>query len=506
MKWVYRWGQYLFDSINTCLNQCNATNARTCQLVGEGDPLGSFFFQGLPVPFKIYTETINLIIGPNVNVNQSNIVTLRGELGLVVCAPNSHMIDNPNHNFTVIVEGVTFQHCAGNTNPTWDYTSGLDDNTNLQLSGNIFDGASTLARPFDGIIDSEFLFTGNYLTNYSGDFGVRFIGRACNTSNIVITLNTFISFRGANLEVIGFDNMVIGNGLPGGNGRYNNGFFDAGGSTTIPPTQRYVVYISTCNDQKKGTIQIAGNIVEGHIGTTCVPPLWSGYFIDPLTWFIPSPYTIITADDTKLFHMAQNFAGSVLCIAMRFDNTPLKCNSPDQQGFLREEVWYKGPNNGLIGQAPPIGFGLYIGPYNAAQENTVLFAPLTTPDLCKHCEEGCPRNTWDLLGWIVGGTLLALLVLCCCCFFVCPGGCFLCPRAPTTFHDDGELGQMVPDNRSSWLTFIRYAPSWNQGRPWRPEDGAGAQPLINRQPVQTLDQAATHNAYATWGRALHAGT
>ncbi len=496
----------------TCLNHCNASAPRVCQVVGQSDPLGSFIFNGLPVPFKYYTEAIDLTIGPDVNINQTtaNTVTLRGEPGLVICSPAPHRIDN-SLGFNVLVEGLNFSHCAGPSVATWDYTSGIDNTQRITLNGNILFGNQTIARPIDGTFDYGFAFTGNYMSGYTGIYGARFVGRNCTYPTILVDLNSFVNFSGVNLEVIGYDNMIVGSGLPGGNGRYSNFFLNAGGNAGVPPAQRYVVFVNTCNDAKPGSITMSGNNIIGTPGfLSCgVPgvPLWSAYYIDPMPWNLISPWTTPGPTDTKAFHVGSNFADGTLCIGLRINDVPFDCLSADQKGFLREDIYYLGPNSGIQGQEPttgtPLGFWLFIGPYNAFQETSALQQPEITSNKCLHCEAGCPRSGWDLFAWIVGLAVLIIIVICALCCFACPFCCFCCPRQSNGWHEDGTLGQLVPDNPSQWLTFIRYMPLFNGGRPWRPEEGAGhAAPGLNQRHARSLDESNVHSAYTGWGGAM----
>jgi hypothetical protein len=500
-------GQFVFNSIVECVNHCNATAARTCQLLGQSDPMGTFLYYGVPVPFRVFNEAIDVSIGPNVNGNQSSTVTIIGEPGMAVCAPTPNRINNPAGSpFLVVVEGVTFWHCDGSAAATWDYSDGADNTSGITLFGNVFYGNSTTARPIDGIFDSNFTFSGNYLTNFTGDYGARFIGRICNES-IVVTLNTFYAFHGVNLEILGFDNIVCGDSKPNGNDNYNNLFIDAGGSLTVPVDQRYVLRVSTCDDGLPGTITIIGNNVIATPGQVCVPPLWSGFYIDPMPWYIVSPFTNPQPTDLKQFNIQFDYADDNNCIAMRLANTTFECFSPDQQGFLREEIWYK-HNQGLIGSQPPYGFGLYIGGYDAAQETKVLQFPNMTDTICYHCELGCPTSPWSLFAWIVGGTILGILLLICICCFFCPGCCICWPVAPTSWHEDPVLGKSVPDDPSMWLYFVRYGPTVNGGQPWPGEQGQGQMPpnQLRENTARSLDEANARNLYTGWGGALNEAT
>jgi hypothetical protein len=495
------WGKYIFVSIVTCINHCNAT-IRECYVLGnQSDPTGSFILNGQPIPFKYYTEAIDTTVGPPINANQSNSLIIAGEPGLNICASLPHRLDNPL-GIIITVEGLNFTHCDGAA-PDWDYTDLSYESQNTTLNGNIFYGAQRTALVIDGTFDSNFGFIGNYMMNYTGGHGARFTGRVC-TNHITVNLNTFLSFHGNNLEIYGFDYVVAGSGLPGGNGNYNNKFLDAGGvNSLVTTTTRFVVTVQTCADSLPGSITMAGNQVIGNPNVVFSLPLWTAYFVSPMPWNLVDFYMNVNpATDTKVFNFQSNVADGTLPLGLRMDDTTWNCLAADRQGFLREDIYYRFALTDLMGQEPPNGFWLYIGPFNAATEGTILAAPLVQPDnICRHCEAGCPRSSWDLLGWIAGGALLGIITVGCLCWLACPRMCFCCPQAPKTWHDDGELGQMVPDDRSMWLTMARWAPTWNQGRPWKVDEPPPREGLSQR-PIRSIDEANIHQPFANWSGAI----
>jgi hypothetical protein len=487
------WDTYVFTSIVECANHCNATS-RICQLVGNvDDPFGAFQPYGLPIPMKVWNEVIDFAVGPNINSNQTGLV-IRGMQGATVCATGGpHRIDNPLH-LSVSVEGIIFDHCdplIGKA--TWDWSDLSYDSTNIQLLGNEFQGNGTRERPINGVFDTQFNFTGNFVHNYTGDYNARFMARKCNET-VLITENTFQGLPGVNLEVLGYDNPIVGNGKVKdsilGQDRYSNVFIEAGGSVTLNPLNRYVLFVSTCLNTNPGTVTVWGNQIFGpqNNSINCFSPLWSGIFIAPSPWKILSPWTFpLTAVDTKNMVVRDNFVDDFMCIGMRLDNTTFRCDTPDQKGYLRQLIYYDGRNNNVQGSV----FDLYIGPYNAVQEGQVLFTPDDPGFTCRHCEDGCQRSSLDTAALVIGSIILALVVLFCCCWFACPAFCWLCPHNPTTWHYDSTLGRNVPDDRSGrWLPVIRMGPVWRKGRPLGGQEGDGdaARAVADQRGVPTPAQ------------------
>jgi hypothetical protein len=470
------WDIYVFTSVQECVNHCNATS-RVCQLIGQDDLFGAFLPYGQPVPPKVYNETLDFAVGPNINSNQTDVI-IRGSPGVSFCAPGGpHRIDNPLH-LTLSIEGVVFKHCINYTGPaTWDYSDPTYDSTYTTWLGNEWDGLGRTERPIDGTFDYNVSFIGNYIHNYTGDYNARFTGRNCSNSTIYITENTFEGLAGVNLEVLAYDNMVVGDGKVKdsvlGQDRFSNIFIEAGGSTTLNPLNRYVLYVSTCLDTTPGTVKIAANQIFGPVNNTisCFSPLWTGIYISPVPWKVTSPWTQpLTPVDVKNFEIQDNYVDDFQCIGMRLDNTNFRCDTPDQQGYLRELIYYRGRNNLVNGQV----FDLYVGPFNSMDEGGVLATPDDVGFRCKHCEDGCPRNSLDLASLIIGAILLALFLLLCFIWWACPQLCWLCPQSPNTWHFDAVLGRQVPDDRHGrWLSFLRLAPILRRGRPLGTTDGDG---------------------------------
>jgi hypothetical protein len=368
-------------------------------------------------------------------------VTLQGSPGMTVFFAGHHL-SNPL-GLPVTVTGITFSHFPPLTlgTATWDQTSPLLVSNNIHLVANEFIGVGTQDRPFDGLLGATFFYDSNLMHGYTGIGGARF--RALNCSCFVeVNGNTFDSFVGNNLEVLGYSNARIN----------DNSFLDAGGSIFVPLNYRCVLCVVPCRPGK-GSIAIQRNTVIGN-PTPCSPPFWTSFYVEPFPWLANTIWNNPQPGDQTAFTITDNAADTNLCIGLRIAGFDQICISPDPQGLLRN-YFYLPPyrNNHVEG----LIFWLFTGTFDVPTETAIQAAPDAPGNKCHHCEHGCPLNQIGIFAYVIAA--FAILLLLCCLFSIaiCPAlCCWCCPPRPREWHWDGYLQMYVPDNRRMWLGFGRY--------------------------------------------------
>lgn len=412
------WGTYVFNSTNECANQCRAVN-RVCQLLGKSDVFG-FWLPGTP-PFKTYTETIGVTLGPN-QPNQTGPVIIRGDAGMEIAGCGNY-IDNPLV-LTVIIEGINFRQVDNYTGcSTWLQSPSLAS-SHITLRSNIFNGDGSQESAVNGTFDGPLYINDNLLANYTGPHGVYALGRVCNSSSLFsASRNSFFDFPGAALEAIGFDSNFV---------TYNS-FVNVGG--VYPGGPLHGVWISDCLGTP-GSFNFDWNEFFGTPGQTCAPPYTTSYYIDPAQTDVKTPWSLI-----------ENRADGESCIGLQVNNlTPFECDRPDPQYWIRL-FYYPRLNTRVEGAV----YDLFVGPEDAAFQSFIDADPFEKKEhLCHWCNDGCPRTTYGLLAQILVGLFFFLILCCAIVCFCCRKLCFCCPEPSYETHEDPYLKMEIPDDPNRW--------------------------------------------------------
>lgn len=457
------WDWAVFNSYNRAIERCNVSSG-VIYIVGQSDPF--LAFDGMPAPFHEYTEVFDAVVPPPY-ANQSATLTIVGDVGMRIRA-NGHRLSNPN-NRTVVVKGIDFADSGAPAPALWDFTDAslVTNDITIRDSTMIGDGTTT-NRALDGTFDGRFSYTGNNHVNYSTTFSnVRMTSEDCDAV-LTASHNTFSDQYGNVLEV-----------------HANNGFFNGnrfvrcGGSPAPSDTERWVMFVNPVCVGVVGEIRVNGNRFTAPPAVDSDPSrtLWTSLFVAPVPWNLNSNFLSPRGpNDVKYFQFYDTRTDG-LEVGMRLGGIQPACppaaSFGDPQFFLRIIMYSRFRNARVHGSV----FDLYIGYFDAFEEQTRV-ANRAMHDLpphiedvtrCYHCENGCPKFSWQLASVVLLALAFALLILFCLVCGFCGeriGCCLCCP--PAELRVDYTTGNPVP----AYWPYWRYLfpgltqPNLRTGKAW----------------------------------------
>jgi hypothetical protein len=184
-------------------------------------------------------------------------------------------------------------------------------------------------------------------------------------------------------------------------------------------------------------------------------PLWTSLYVAPVPWNLVTPFLIHDPNDVKSFQFYDTRTNG-LEIGLRMDDIDPRCSGyGDPQFFLRLIMYSRFRNARVEGTV----FDLYIGAFDATEEQTRIAnriaheLPPHPEDVtrCYHCENGCPKFSWQIGAIVLLAMAFVFLILVC---FVCGfcaeqcGCCMCCP--PTELRFDPTTGNPVPASWRQW--------------------------------------------------------
>lgn len=423
-------------------------------------------YDGLPAPFHVYTEVFNAVVPPPY-VNQSNTMTIIGDVGMIILA-NGHSLSNPN-NRTVILKGIDYVDTGVPAPAIWDFTNVALVTNDITIRDSTMIGNNTATnRALDGTFDGRFSYIGNNHLNYSTTISnVRMTSQACDAL-LTASKNTFSNQYGNVLEV----HM--------NNGRFiSNRFVRCGGSSVPADSDRWVMFVNPICPGVVGEIRINDNrfTPPPSVNSDPLRTLWTSLYVNPVPWNLQSNFLAPRGPNDVKFFQFYDTRTDGLEIGLRLDNIQPACPPAatygDPQFFLRLIIYSRFRNARVEGSV----FDLYIGDFDNFEEQTRI-ANRDAHDLpphpedttrCYHCENGCPKFSWQIGSIVLLALAFALLILLC---FICGfcgerfGCCLCCP--PAELRIDYTTGNPVP----SYWPYWRYLfpgltdPNLRTGKAW----------------------------------------